>query len=437
MKFLFITTYDKGGAAVVTLRMHNALLEAGHQSLVLVKEKTIENNNIISIREIRRYPFFSRVWTSVKFRVTKLTRRKSVITDNNYCFYNLDERSNTFDFNKYVDKFPFTPDIIVPCWTSGFMNFATVSSLQKRLKAKVFWWGVDMNALTGGCHYAWDCTGYTRDCANCPAVLDQKYKDFPALNLKIKKKILADSDMKFIAGSEYLVKQARNSTLFSFQQKIPKVLACINDYVFNDNQRAVAKSDMGISPDQKAIFFGMTFVQEKRKGLKYFIDALKKLKQKIEQEGSFITSEDVVILMAGNELATSEFIKDIPFKMKIVGFMHNEELLANAYRASDLFVCSSIEDSGPMMINESVMCGTPVVCFNIGVSEDLVVEGVSGYRATLYNTDEMADGMFNVLNRSSDSHRKLVESTKALAMQKTEKKVVVNEFIKVVSEYNF
>ena len=434
MKFLFITTYDKGGAAVATLRMHNALLEAGHESFVLVKEKTIENNNIISIREIRQYPFLSRVWTSVKFRITKLTKRKRVITDNNYCFYNLDERSNTFDPNKYVHKFPFTPDIIVPCWTSDFMNFAMVSYLQKRLKAKVFWWGLDMSPLTGGCHYAWDCTGYTRDCANCPAILDPKYKDFPAWNLKIKKERLTGSDMKFIAGSEYLVKQAKNSALFSFQEKMPKVLMCIDDNIFNDKQRSVAKSNMEISPDQKTIFFGLTFVQEKRKGLKYFIDALKKLQKKIELEGSFVTSKDILILMAGNELSTSEFLKDIPFNVKIVGFIHNEELLANAYRASDLFVCSSLEDSGPMMINESVMCGTPVVSFNIGVAEDLVVEGISGYKATLYNTDELADGMFNVLNRSSDSHRKLVESTKAIAMQKTEKKVVVNEFIKVVSE---
>jgi glycosyltransferase involved in cell wall biosynthesis len=434
VKFLFITTYDKGGAAVATLRMHNALLEAGHQSFVLVKEKTIENNNIISIKEIRRYPFLSRVWTSVRFRITKLTRRKRVITDSNYCFYNLDERLNTFDFNQYVHKFPFIPDIIVPCWTSDFMNFAMVSCLQKLLKAKVFWWGLDMSPLTGGCHYAWDCTGYTKDCTNCPAVLDLKYKDFPALNLKIKKEILAGSDMKFIAGSEYLVKQAKNSTLFSFQQKIPKVLMCINDSIFNDKQRSVAKSDMEISPDQKAIFFGLTFVQEKRKGLKYFIDALRKLQKKIELEGSFVTSKDIVILMAGNELSMSQFLRDIPFKVKIVGFIHNEKLLANAYRASDLFVCPSLEDSGPMMINESVMCGTPVVSFNIGVAEDLVVEGISGYKATLYNTDELADGMFNVLNRSSDSHRKLVESTKAIAMQKTEKKVVVNEFIKVVSE---
>jgi len=315
------------------------------------------------------------------------------------------------------------------------MNFASVSCLQKLLKAKVFWWGLDMSPLTGGCHYAWDCIGYTKDCANCPAVLDPKYKNFPALNLKIKKEILTGSDMKFIAGSEYLVKQARNSTLFSFQQKIPKVLMCINDYIFNDKQRHVAKSDMEISPDQKVIFFGSTFVQEKRKGFKYFIDALKKLKQKIELEGgSFVTSKDILILMAGDEFSASQFLKDIPFKVKIVGFIHNEESLAIAYKASDLFVCSSLEDSGPMMINESVMCGTPVVSFNIGVAEDLVVEGISGYKATLYNTDELADGMFNVLNRSSDSHRKLVESTKALAMQKTEKKVVVNEFIKVVSE---
>ena len=50
-----------------------------------------------------------------------------------------------------------------------------------------------------------------------------------------------------------------------------------------------------------------------------------------------------------------------------------------------------------MMINESMMCGTPVVAFRMGVAEDLIENGQSGAIATLGDTQAFADALEQVL----------------------------------------
>ena len=66
----------------------------------------------------------------------------------------------------------------------------------------------------------------------------------------------------------------------------------------------------------------------------------------------------------------------------------------------------SIEDSGPMMINESIMCGTPVVCFDMGVARDLVHTGRTGYRAALRDSSDLAFGIREVGDRTRPQVRR-------------------------------
>jgi glycosyltransferase involved in cell wall biosynthesis len=45
------------------------------------------------------------------------------------------------------------------------------------------------------------------------------------------------------------------------------------------------------------------------------------------------------------------------------------------------------------MINESIMCGTPVVSFRMGVAEDLIINGETGYIVKLKNIRDLANGI--------------------------------------------
>ena len=72
-------------------------------------------------------------------------------------------------------------------------------------------------------------------------------------------------------------------------------------------------------------------------------------------------------------------------------------MLSLLYQASDVFVNSSIEDAGPMMVSEALACGTPVVGFDMGVVDNMVINDYNGYKAILKDSVDLANGIYTVL----------------------------------------
>ena len=52
------------------------------------------------------------------------------------------------------------------------------------------------------------------------------------------------------------------------------------------------------------------------------------------------------------------------------------------------------------MVNQSQMCGTPVVCFNNGTAVDVVTDGVSGFKTDHVSETGFADALYSALNLS-------------------------------------
>ena len=152
--------------------------------------------------------------------------------------------------------------------------------------------------------------------------------------------------------------------------------------------------------NKKIIFFGSAFLDEERKGMPLLLEALK-----------LVNRKDVFLLIAGT--AT---IGEVCFDNKRLGYLNEQELI-KAYQVADLFVCPSVEDSGPMMINQSIMCGTPVVAFEMGVAVDLVHKGKTGYRAKLGDKNDLAQGINCVLNLTEEEHRQMSVNCRELALQ--------------------
>lgn len=80
-------------------------------------------------------------------------------------------------------------------------------------------------------------------------------------------------------------------------------------------------------------------------------------------------------------------------------------------------VSPSLEDSGPMMINQSVMCGTPMVTFNTGVAMDIVQNGKTGFRAELFNTEELAEAIYKMLCLPADVVEEMAVNCRQFALK--------------------
>ena len=101
-------------------------------------------------------------------------------------------------------------------------------------------------------------------------------------------------------------------------------------------------------------------------------------------------NDNIHVLYSGN--TDEDFMSDIPYSNTVLPYVDYKELYM-IYNASDIFCSTSLQDAGPTMINQSMMCGTPVVSFKMGVALDLIDEGVTGYLADMLDFKTIANGI--------------------------------------------
>jgi glycosyltransferase involved in cell wall biosynthesis len=368
----------------VVMDVKKLLSEKGHDVLIVTNTYLSEKlQDVISVKTILDV---------LKFRVRKYLRILSKgreRTDPNY--YMFDHRSHlkNFNVNKVLSKIPFKVDAFIYMFPHFFLNEKEIYKLNKKTGAPIYRYLADMAEFTGGCHYAWDCEGYTRNCGKCPGLFSEDPQDFTYKNLTFKKVYIDKTEVYPIAASEWQMQQLSKSMLYKDKKRF-KILLPVDENIFFPQDKTDARKALGLPLDKKIIFFGAVNTIEKRKGAKELLTALKSLNQSMLLE----KSDDIHLAIAGK--ADSTFIDQLYFTSTILGYL-NYENLAKAYNASDVFVCSSIEDSGPSMINQSMMCGTPVVSFEMGVSIDLVRNNETGFRVELRNNVELSNAIEKVL----------------------------------------
>lgn len=168
-------------------------------------------------------------------------------------------------------------------------------------------------------------------------------------------------------------------------------------------------------------------MKEARKGMGVLIKALSLL---AERYGA--RRRDVMVVTAGKDPGLVR-LDGCGFPRKHLGLLIDDRVLATAYQAADVFVCPSIEDSGPMMINEAIMSGTPVVAFEMGVAVDLVHTGQTGYRALLGDAGDLARGIGFVLSSDEVAARSMASECRTLGLDRCHPGVQARAFTELFS----
>jgi glycosyltransferase involved in cell wall biosynthesis len=205
-------------------------------------------------------------------------------------------------------------------------------------------------------------------------------------------------------------RKVRESSLFS-QHRIESIPLPIDASLFRPFEQRVARDLLHVPADKKVIFFGATYLEEARKGMAYLVEALQQLRALTDDTGDGLRADDIFLLVAGSN--GQKILDMLPFAGRATGQLQDELLLALAYQSADVFVCPSVEDAGPMMIPEAMMCGTPVVAFNAGGAPDLVETMKTGYLANDRDSGDFANGMRALLSLDCLSEMRLAARTAA------------------------
>jgi glycosyltransferase involved in cell wall biosynthesis len=118
-----------------------------------------------------------------------------------------------FAYTKSVKSLANT-DILHLHWTPGLINSNNLVTLGKLNPGlRVVWTLHDMFAFTGGCHHSFECSGYEKDCGNCPQVRTS-FKQRPSIALGTKVRNLAEiREITFVSPSRWIAQKAMSSIL--------------------------------------------------------------------------------------------------------------------------------------------------------------------------------------------------------------------------------
>ena len=418
MKILHFSTQDIGGGAFdAAYRLHQNLLLNGHESSMVVLRKLSNDERVVD------FSLALGARARVLEVLAKIIKRlKIFLYKPGYYFRFYDEK--IYSSKSLVDSFQFTPEIIIFHWTSNFICLKNIKEIFDIVDVPMYWYMMDMSPITGGCDYAFDCNGYKFDCSNCPQVGNGKSNCSIAQNqLANKANLLKEVDISIIAASSWTLNQVQASSLFSKKRRFLIPLG-INSSSFRENSRESARKLLRLPKDKKIIFFGANNIDEERKGFKYFIDGIKKLAPMLIEAG--VSADEILVVTAGRVIDSYKL--NFQFKSLHLGILHGDLLIA-AYQAADIFVCTSIEDSGPMMINESISFGTPVVSFDMGVASDFLNSGNAGYLVKLGDSEDLAKGMLKLITMDSLSYSKIRENCREIGLKISHPSVQVSSII--------
>ncbi|ACF14963.1 glycosyl transferase group 1 [Chloroherpeton thalassium ATCC 35110] len=410
MNILHINTLSKGGAAKACIRLHLGLLEEGLRSNLLTLDASQQSilNSFQYIKLKKSYP--RRIIRRLYRTITEIDEKERHI---------IQFRPKGFELFSFatsphrIQEHPFykRADIINLHWISGFLDY---SSFFKNVNKPVVWTLHDMNPFTGGCHYAGDCFGFQKICSDCPQLKGTIDANYAATMLEKKLNSLKHGNCNLIiaAPSKWLFQQSQKSKLF---QKIPHILIPygLPEQFFFPQEKNISKQKLNISPNKKVILFVSDSVENKRKGFDILLNSLSKIDR----------SFDFVLCAVGH--LDKENIKNVD-NLHLLGSISDESTMSTIYSAADVFVIPSLEDNLPNTVLESLMCGTPVIGFNIGGISDMIVHGENGYLVNQTNSDALAEAINKFLSGSDPFDRGVIrnEAVKNYALRVQAKKYI-------------
>ncbi len=290
-------------------------------------------------------------------------------------------------------------DLVFIVFWQGLLSFDTVEKIYDKLHCQIQIDGVDYSHMSGGCHFTGSCQNYKTGCGSCPAFRFRWKNDFTAWNVRFRKRVY-DKVKPIVWGNLYMYQFYQESYLLRNARIIVGEAPIIDTEVFRPLDIFELRRKYSVPVEKKhIIFFGCQSLVDERKGIPYLLESFNILFEKIGKE-----SNKVLVVAAGNNF---EKIKDkIPFDSIGFGYVSMNEL-PELYSLATCYVCSSTDDAGPMMVNQSLCCGTPVVGFDMGAVKQIVKDHGTGVCVPLKDSSALAEGIYKVLMMSQEEYQEM------------------------------
>lgn len=363
MKVVIINKSDStGGAAVVSMRLLEALVAAGVDCRMIVAEKRSDSNRVAV------------AGGKLAMKRAFLTERLGIFLCNGFSRRTL-FRIDTASEGMALWKHPWVCQADVVCLNWINQGLLSLSGIRKiaGLGKPIVWTMHDMWNMTGVCHHAGTCANFLKGRNQCRGCYLYGKSPFvgQAHDVWYRKELLYSSvPISFVAVSSWLARRCAESELMSEcnVRVIPNAFSL--DGAFGE---ALEKRTSG--DGKTRLIFGAARLDDSIKGFDILIESLRILSE-INPE----LARNTELNLFGN-IRDISLIDRIPVSCKSHSVVSGQDELAELYRNSDIVLSTSHYETLPGTLIEGQACGCIPVAFNSGGQSDIIEHEETGFLA--------------------------------------------------------
>lgn len=330
------TSFDRGGAAKVASSLYYALNNTSDFKTYFAYGR----GPLIEDKRVFRFSFKPEVYFHVL-----LTRFLGIEGFGTYF--------STQRLLNYIKKNKF--DLIHFHNLHGYyLNFYSFVKSLKKLNMKIVWTLHDEWPILGrGTCQIEDKIWNRSRRAELSLYPKSYFFNFSNLVLKMKRKHFAYHwNPALVCPSKWLANKVKNSYLKKFRVEIIPNGVDVN--VFKPKNKIEIRKKLNLPISKKIILFVAEKLSNEIKGVRYFFEALKYLK-----------NNNYLVITVGHRINLDKKFPE-SIRVRQFGYLSNQYLLSDVYNSADIFCITSLVDNFPFTVLEAMACGVPVIGFRVG-----------------------------------------------------------------------
>ena len=387
---LHITNNDYDGAGRAVVRLNDNINKRGAKSKILVLYKKTNNEEIISIgtgmtfKEILSHILKNKFLCNFIIYVDLI--KKFFFSFSKFILVKIYKPKNLFNFDrsiynlKKIEPYLDNVDLIIFHSIQEIISYNDIAKLYKIFGIKIVFHPLDMEMITGGYHFNYDCKCYMTGKCNSK---NHNMEKLSEKNYKKKIFLLSKIPITWVAANNFVLKRINSSKIFSLNHNIQTVFFGIDKNIYKPFSKDESRNKLNIDINKKIILFGCFDFMDKRKGafiLKRIIKVLNNSKYK---------KENILIVTYGD---LKSFDVDNEFiEWKHFGYINSLVQMNLLYRASDVMINPSLDDMGPTTLQEAFLNDLFIVSFDMGLARDLIFDNINGYIIKNFDVDDFTN----------------------------------------------
>ena len=393
LSVLHINTWGGiGGAFITSDRLHRSLLKANIDS-AYAYGRALQDSDA-ALQGLGSYYSLKSRGRLAEAALTKVSRKIGLNDITRLSTFNLPEE-------------PFFQKATVLNFHNLHSDFFSYLALPQLTALKPAVWTLhDMWSFTGHCAYSYDCTRWQTGCGKCPYLGEEPMvqRDATHLEWKLKDWTYDRAKLTIVAPSRWLSKQAKQGLLGRFD--VHHIPYGIDTQLYQPLDPQHCRHVLGIPPGKRVLMFGAQSLTNARKGGDLLFESLAALPSSLKA--------DTLLLTFGS--GEDQKLKALGMETVSLGYVSSDRIKAILYSAADAFVFPTRADNLPLVLQESLACGTPMISFRVGGVPDMVRPGITGLLAEPADAQDLSAKIVQMLE-SSEVRETMRKNCRAIALQ--------------------